>query len=142
MSWLFGYKKPVSDLPAQGNSDTPMPPAASSSNPDPKAYANRESIYKFDSTALERAAQAAKELERSRRFIAAVDHRTFASFSICDSGVRRGQNAGANETAGNSKTDEGTRCAATRQTRNALSLSLFRSTLSTKRKSVFNTSSN
>lgn len=70
MSWLFGYKKPVSDLPAQGGStggvgDGVPPP--STNNPDPKQFAGRESIYKFDSTALERAAQAAKELERSRK---------------------------------------------------------------------------
>ena len=73
MSWIFGYKKPVLDLPPQGAGDggSSLPPDnsgnnKSSSNPDPKSYAGRESIYKFDSTALERAAQAAKELERSR----------------------------------------------------------------------------
>ena len=76
MSWLFGYRKPVSDLPPQGSGGTTdgSPPSGSSGNDkssvgntDPKAYAGRESIYKFDSTALERAAQAAKELERSRK---------------------------------------------------------------------------
>jgi ATPase family AAA domain-containing protein 3A/B len=75
MSWLFGYKKPVSDLPPQdsgGSSDGSSPPGnignekSSIGNTDPKAYAGRESFYKFDSTALERAAQAAKELERSQ----------------------------------------------------------------------------
>jgi len=77
MSWLFGYKKPVSDLPPQGlggTSDGSSPPGntgndkPSVGNTDPKAFAGRESIYKFDSSALERAAQAAKELERSRTF--------------------------------------------------------------------------
>jgi hypothetical protein len=76
MSWLFGYKKPVSDLPPQGSGgsgDGSSPPGnignekSSIGNTDPKAYAGRESFYKFDSTALERAAQAAKELERSRK---------------------------------------------------------------------------
>jgi ATPase family AAA domain-containing protein 3A/B len=77
MSWIFGYKKPVSDLPPQGLGNSGD---GSSSSPggagndkssvgtsDPKAYTGRESVYKFDSTALERAAQAAKELERSRK---------------------------------------------------------------------------
>jgi hypothetical protein len=76
MSWLFGYKKPVSDLPPQGSggSGDGSPPSGNSGNDkpsvgktDPKAYAGRESVYKFDSSALERAAHAAKELERSRK---------------------------------------------------------------------------
>lgn len=76
MSWLFGYKKPVSDLPPQGlggTGDGSSPPSntgndkPSVGNIDPKVYAGHESIYKFDSTALERAAQAAKELERSSK---------------------------------------------------------------------------
>lgn len=70
MSWLFGYKKPVTDLPAQGSGGTPPPPGndqSSISNTDSRATTGRESVYKFDSSALERAAQAAKELERSRK---------------------------------------------------------------------------
>lgn len=73
MSWIFGYKKPTLDLPQQGpggaagSDGSPSDNNRSSpGNVDPKAFAGRESIYKFDSTALERAAQAAKELERSR----------------------------------------------------------------------------
>ena len=72
MSWIFGYKKPVSDLPPQGSGGTGdgslSPPSGTGNEKpvDPKTFAGRESIYKFDSTALERAAQAAKELERSR----------------------------------------------------------------------------
>ena len=72
MSWLFGYRKPVSDVPAQGAGGTGdnLPPSGndkpSSGITDSRATAGRESVYKFDSTALERAAQAAKELERSR----------------------------------------------------------------------------
>ena len=78
MSWIFGYKKPGSDLPPPpppsssiGNFDgSAAPPSGNSGNDQSsggKAFAGRESIYKFDSTALERAAQAAKELERSRK---------------------------------------------------------------------------
>ncbi len=76
MSWLFGYKKPVSDLPppgAGGSNDGSSPPGNSGNdkpsvgNTNPKAFAGHESIYKFDSSALERAAQAAKDLERSRK---------------------------------------------------------------------------
>lgn len=74
MSWIFGYKRPVSDLPPPpglgGSGDGLSPPSGGTGNDkpvDPKAYAGRESVYKFDSTALERAAQAAKELERSRK---------------------------------------------------------------------------
>lgn len=74
MSWIFGYKKPVSDLPPPslgGSGDGSSPPnndGSSGNKSDQKSFAGRESIYKFDSTALERAAQAAKELERSRKF--------------------------------------------------------------------------
>ncbi|CAF4560478.1 unnamed protein product [Rotaria socialis] len=76
MSWLFGYKRPVSDLPSQGSGGSSESSSSSSKNDgnekpsstdgNSKVYASRESIYKFDSGALERAAQAAKELERSK----------------------------------------------------------------------------
>lgn len=79
MSWLFGYKNPVPDRPTAGGGvagdGSSVPPGSSGNdkssggNSDRKAFAGHESIYKFDSTALERAAQAAKELERSRMFI-------------------------------------------------------------------------
>ncbi|CAF3631230.1 unnamed protein product [Rotaria socialis] len=73
MSWLFGYKKPVSDLPPSGyaGGNDGSPPGSNGNdkptigNDDSKMFAGRESTYKFDSTALERAAKAAKELERS-----------------------------------------------------------------------------
>jgi ATPase family AAA domain-containing protein 3A/B len=75
MSWIFGYKKPVLDLPSQGSGGSGDGSSGNSGNDkpsvgtvDPKQLAGRESFYKFDSTALERAAQAAKELERSRKF--------------------------------------------------------------------------
>lgn len=73
MSWLFGYKKPVSDLPPQGfggsgdSSSNDGREKPSTDKPDSKSFLGRESIYKFDSSALERAAQAAKELERSSK---------------------------------------------------------------------------
>ena len=71
MSWLFGYKKPVTDLPAQGSGGatggTPPPPGNDQPSISNTATTGRESVYKFDSSALERAAQAAKELERSRK---------------------------------------------------------------------------
>jgi troponin T len=72
----------VSDLPPQGlggTGDGSSPPGntgndkPSVGNTDPKAFAGRESIYKFDSSALERAAQAAKELERSQYATQAFD---------------------------------------------------------------------
>lgn len=64
MSWLFGY----STKPPQPPSDEP--PAESGGAPAPagltKAEKKAMEAYRFDSSALERAAQAAKELERSR----------------------------------------------------------------------------
>lgn len=77
MSWIFGYKKPTLDLPSQGVGNSNDGPSsggvAGNNNPptgnaDSKLFAGHESIYKFDSSALERAARAAKELERSRKF--------------------------------------------------------------------------
>jgi ATPase family AAA domain-containing protein 3A/B len=75
MSWLFGYKTPTTNLPNQnfegnstdGSSGHTGNNQTSGGNTNAKNNAGRESIYKFDSTALERAAQAAKELERSRK---------------------------------------------------------------------------
>ncbi|CAF2814661.1 unnamed protein product [Rotaria sp. Silwood2] len=76
MSWLFGYKKPVSNVPPQGFGGSGDSSSSSSNNnengkssginTDSKGFAGHESIYKFDSSALERAAKAAKELERSQ----------------------------------------------------------------------------
>ncbi|RNA05718.1 ATPase family AAA domain-containing 3A [Brachionus plicatilis] len=61
MSWLFGVKTPQVGPPE------PPPPAPDSSdkNQAPKAPQNTESQYRFDSAALERAARAAKDLEKS-----------------------------------------------------------------------------
>lgn len=67
MSWLFGYKKPViPEIPLAGDGGSGGDGAGPSGN-DSKGPGGRESVYKFDSTALERAAKAAKDLERSRK---------------------------------------------------------------------------
>lgn len=81
MSWIFGYKKPVSDLPPQGSGVPPSDGSSPLSNDKPSGgNASRESFYKFDSTALERAAQAAKELERSRKYHILKSILNFLSF--------------------------------------------------------------
>lgn len=98
MSWLFGYKKPVVDLPIQGASDGSSPGGGGGGNDkpptgnvDPKAFGGHQSVYKFDSTALERAAQAAKELERSRTYyehsIVDLNRKLFTLFSLCKSSI-------------------------------------------------------
>lgn len=63
MSWIFGMGGNKPEAPnledIAGVSDKkPSPPPSSSSG----------EAYKFDSSALERAAQAAKELEKSSRY--------------------------------------------------------------------------
>lgn len=62
MSWIFGYKgqQPPADIP-------PFPPP-SGGNVESKdeSQKSRMDAYRFDSSALERAAQAAKELEKSK----------------------------------------------------------------------------
>lgn len=68
MSWLFGYKSqppqlPTEDAPADGSSAPGAAPAVNLSRSEKKAM----EAYRFDSSALERAAQAAKELEKSRK---------------------------------------------------------------------------
>ena len=73
MSWLFGYKKPTIELPTDGGAAPPPSGAGGNEKPEPKVLGGHQSVYKFDSTALERAAQAAKELERSRTFRLNVD---------------------------------------------------------------------
>ncbi|CAF4753242.1 unnamed protein product [Pieris macdunnoughi] len=61
MSWLFGYSsppKPPADMPPPSEDNTPQNLT--------KAEKKAMEAYRFDSSALERAAQAARELERSR----------------------------------------------------------------------------
>lgn len=69
MSWLFGYnnKKPSPDFsslagitpPASGDGD-----GGSNNNNLPRDFKKKD-MYRFDSEALERAAAAARELEKS-----------------------------------------------------------------------------
>ena len=71
MSWLFGIKTP--QIPTQGSpsppsDDSSRPPSGGDSQSDKKNNTpahNSETQYRFDSAALERAAKAAKELEKS-----------------------------------------------------------------------------
>lgn len=58
MSWFFGVKTPQVPPP-------PEPPAGSTSDSSDKNTYSTESQYRFDSAALERAARAAKDLEKS-----------------------------------------------------------------------------
>jgi len=68
MSWIFGMggNKPeapnLEDIPGVSDKKPPPPPSTSSGE-----------AYKFDSSALERAAQAAKELEKSKHAKEALD---------------------------------------------------------------------
>lgn len=68
MSWIFGMggNKPeppnLDDLVGLPDKKPPPPPSTSGE------------AYKFDSSALERAAQAAKELEKSSRYIILITY--------------------------------------------------------------------
>lgn len=69
MSWLFGYSSkppqpPLEDPSDRGGAAAAAPaPAVNLSRSEKKAM----EAYRFDSSALERAAQAAKELESSSK---------------------------------------------------------------------------
>lgn len=63
MSWLFGRRSGSSEPPPPEFPRFPDPSAGGSD--DEKAKKTMEA-YRFDSTALERAAQAARDLEKSR----------------------------------------------------------------------------
>lgn len=68
MSWLFGYSRPQvppSEDPPSNDGDSGTAPPASANLT--KAEKRAMEAYRFDSSALERAAQAAKELERSSK---------------------------------------------------------------------------
>lgn len=69
MSWLFGVKKqPMPENPA---GDSPQVPSAGQQSGDQqltKAEKKAMEAYRFDSSALERAAEAAKTLERSSMY--------------------------------------------------------------------------
>lgn len=75
MSWLFGLRKdpsstgsvPPAESDVDDNSITGQP-----QNQQPRGNvggARASDAYRFDSSALERAAQAAKELEKSSKFV-------------------------------------------------------------------------
>lgn len=61
MSWLFGIKNQAPPQAAGGEDDPKQPAPAPLTNSERKAM----EAYRFDSSALERAAEAAKTLERS-----------------------------------------------------------------------------
>lgn len=72
MSWLFGYgSKPPQPPPELSGVPPPDSQNAGGSGEPPnltKAERKAMEAYRFDSSALERAAQAAKELEKSRMY--------------------------------------------------------------------------
>lgn len=65
MSWLFGIKSQTPPQTAGGEGDEPNQPA-----PSPLSKSERKAMeaYRFDSSALERAAEAARTLERSSKY--------------------------------------------------------------------------
>ncbi|XP_021921398.1 ATPase family AAA domain-containing protein 3-B [Zootermopsis nevadensis] len=65
MSWLFGYRD---NQPPPQAPQIPIPPAegGGGGGSDDKSTRKAMEAYRFDSSALERAAQAAKDLERSK----------------------------------------------------------------------------
>lgn len=70
MSWLFGYKKQPQEFPPADAGNNAAQPGAGQASNDPqltKAEKKAMEAYRFDSSALERAAQAAKTLESSSR---------------------------------------------------------------------------
>lgn len=71
MSWLFGYSRPQQPPPEEPPADG----AGSAAAPANLTKAEKKAMeaYRFDSSALERAAQAARELERSRHAKDALD---------------------------------------------------------------------
>lgn len=73
MSWLFGIKNQTP--PQAGGSDDGSDPNQPAPPPLSKSERKAMEAYRFDSSALERAAEAAKTLERSR------EHTIFVQFS-------------------------------------------------------------
>lgn len=74
MSWLFGYKTPQPQMTSAGLSEEggqPPNTAGQASGDQKLTSAERKAMeaYRFDSSALERAAEAAKTLERSSNFV-------------------------------------------------------------------------
>lgn len=68
MSWIFGVKKQPT-LPDNGTENSPSTAGQSSGDQQlTKAEKKAMEAYRFDSSALERAAAAAKTLESSSKF--------------------------------------------------------------------------
>jgi len=66
MSWFFGSKAPQPPvIPTDFNPPGGGAPPSGNDPPEKSGSRAAESSYRFDSAALERAAQAARELERS-----------------------------------------------------------------------------
>lgn len=68
MSWLFGVKK--QPMPEMSNERNDEPGAGAKSGDQQLTKAERKAMeaYRFDSSALERAAEAAKTLEKSSMY--------------------------------------------------------------------------
>jgi len=64
MSWIFGMGGNTPETPNLENIDN-----VSDKKPSPPPSSSSGEAYKFDSSALERAAKAAKELEKSSWYI-------------------------------------------------------------------------
>jgi Domain of unknown function (DUF3523) len=87
MSWLFGYKSQQPQIP-EGMQD----PNAAAGQPGAggpagdvqltKAEKKAMEAYRFDSTALERAAEAAKTLERSSKFFFSLSRPITSEFRM------------------------------------------------------------
>lgn len=69
MSWLFGVKKQPAPIPENG-SETISAGSQAGDQQLTKAEKKAMEAYRFDSSALERAAQAARTLETSSKFAA------------------------------------------------------------------------
>ncbi|XP_055377377.1 ATPase family AAA domain-containing protein 3A homolog [Condylostylus longicornis] len=76
MSWIFGRSKPQdTGMPMEGGEPGSGPTAGTISNDQGLTKAEKKAMeaYRFDSSALERAAEAAKTLEKSRHAKEALD---------------------------------------------------------------------
>jgi ATPase family AAA domain-containing protein 3A/B len=71
MSWLFGYKSKQPEMPQPPPENPGNATAGQASGDQQLTKAERKAMeaYRFDSSALERAAEAAKTLERSSKFM-------------------------------------------------------------------------
>lgn len=67
MSWLFGYKKQEPQMPTQpGDNSGNIGAGQATKDPElTKAEKKAMEAYRFDSSALERAAESARTLEKS-----------------------------------------------------------------------------